>query len=191
MINLPRGYADSIPDYDNRQPGAENQGQTYPVLIALHWLEADAEDACALEPVLSEHHCDPIFLGTFIPGPGFTSYSTFMADTLRAYLRQEFRVRGSIDGEIVDPISYRRAHGLVGTSGGSTGVAINAHLRPDAYGAAYVLAGGCLSVFNPYAYAPVENDNEEAAYLTVCPQPGAPGQREPYGDGFRELYMLP
>ncbi len=223
IINLPPGYADENPEYDNRAPGADNLFQTYPVLFALHWLEADAEDAlwavdavedgmengttqpmivvaptgtlseeeCAAEPVLSEHHCDPMFLGTFIPGPGFTSYSNFMADTLRTYLRQSFRVRGSLGGEVVDAQSYRRAHGLVGTSGGSTGVAINAHLRPDAYGAAYVLAGGGLSVFNPYAYAPVQGNDEEAAWLTVCPEPGAPGQREPYGDGFRELYMLP
>lgn len=223
IITLPPGYADEDPGYDNREPGGENLAQTYPVIIALHWLEADATDAlwvvdalrygmergtaqpmivvaptgtlsaeiCALEPVLSEHHCDPIFLGNFVPGDKFNSFTTFLADTMREYLRGQFRVAGTENGQVSDANAYRRGHGIVGTSGGSTGVALNAHFRPDAYGAAYVLAGGGLSVFNPYAYAPVVDDNEEGAYLSVCPEPGAPGQREPYQDGYRELYSLP
>lgn len=223
LINLPPGYADADPEFDNREPGASNLGQTYPVLFALHWLEADAFDAlwavdmfedgleegtaqptivvaptgtlseedCAKEFILAEHHCDPVFLGNFMPGDGFTSYSNFLADGLREYLRQHLRIRGSNDGQVTDPHAYRRAHGIIGTSGGATGAALNAHLRPDAYGSAYILAAGGLSVFNPHAYAPVVDDDEEAAYLTVCPDPGAPGQREEYKDGYRELYSLP
>ena len=145
---------------------------------------------CATEPLLKSFCCDPVFLGNYMPGNKFTGFTTFLADTLRLYLREQFRVRGSYKGQISDQKLYRSSHALVGVSGGGTGAAINAHIRPDAYGAAYSMAGGGLSLYNPRQYPKIENDNWEEALDSVCPERFVPGQRQAYRDGYRELYSL-
>lgn len=181
------GDAIWIPEMANK---ALRRGAAEPAILVLPTGTLNPVE-CLTEPMLAQFCCDPIFLGNMMPGDKFTSYTTFLADSLRAYVRTEFRVRGSQGGQVTDVDAYRTAHGLVGVSGGGTGTGINAHLRPDAYGVAYSMAGGGLSLYNPFAYPAVEEADWDEAYHKVCPDRFVPGQRQKYREGYRELYSLP
>lgn len=139
---------------------------------------------CALEPDVAAQDCHTRFLGTWKADASIVSYTDFLADDLRRELRQRFRVRGSLDGEVVDVEIYRRSHALSGVSAGGYGSLVNAFLRPDAWYASVAVIAGVVSAFNPYAHFGDGIRPRDA----LCPSPTTENYpRQRVGKGFRDL----
>ena len=139
---------------------------------------------CALEPEVARQDCHTRFLGTWRADGTIVSYTDFLADDLRRELRERFRVRGALDGEVVDPEIYRRSHALSGVSAGGYGSLVNAFLRPDAWYASVAVIAGVVSAFDPYA----QFGEGLRAQSAICPSPtNRDYPRERVGAGFRDL----
>jgi hypothetical protein len=161
-------------------------GAMEPTIVVLPDGKLSPED-CALEPEVTRQNCHTRFLGTWRPDGTIVSYTDFLADDLRRALRERFRVRGSLDGAIVDDEIYRRSHALSGVSAGGYGSLVNAFLRPDAWYASAAVIAGVVSAFDPYAHYGDSIRPESS----LCPAPSRVGYpRERAGDGFRDLSAL-
>jgi hypothetical protein len=166
---------------------AVERGAMEPTIVVLPDGRVSSE-RCAQEPMLQAQGCHTQFLGLWRLDDTLLSYTSFLADDLRAEVRQHFRVRGADGATISDPLLYRRSHALTGVSAGGYGSLVNAFHRPDAwYGAAAVIAG-VVSAFNPYShFGPTIRPRD-----AVCPTPnnGASYPRRAVGLGFEDLTGL-
>ncbi len=158
-------------------------GAMEPTILVLPDGRLSPED-CALEPEVQRQNCHTRFLGTWRADSTIVSYTDFLADDLRRVLRERFRIRGSLDGNIVDEEIYRRSHSLSGVSAGGYGSLVNAFLRPDAWYASVAVIAGVVSAFDPYAHYGDGLRPQSA----LCPAPARTGYpRMRAGDGFRDL----
>ena len=158
-------------------------------------------------PVNGSKTCYTQFMGipkTAIPDfNDYTSYSYFMANTMRKEVAKRFRIRGMDDegnklddnGNAIDEENnpdaprdfYRRAWGITGCSGGGFGTPINTFLFPQDYGAMLSLIGASPSMFNPYGY----HGHSGITHAQVCNVASNTAYPiEPVGDGYRDLSMM-
>jgi len=158
-------------------------------------------------PVSGSKTCYTQFMGipkSAIPNFNeYTSYSYFMANTMRKEVAKRFRIRGMDDwgnkldnnGEAIDEENnpdvprdfYRRGWGITGISGGGFGTPINTFLFPQDYGAMVSLIGASPSMFNPYGY----HSHSGITHAQVCNVASNTAYPiEPVGSGYRDLSMI-
>ena len=159
------------------------QGYMEPAIVVLPDGRLPAS-ICDLEPATRAQGCHTRFLGLWRPDNTIFSYTTFLAEDLRAALRARFRVRGAEGDLIADPERYRRSHTLSGVSAGGYGALINAFLRPEAWYGAVAVIAGVVSAFNPRALF----GQGLRPRAEVCPSLTSDAYpRARSGHGFRDL----